>query len=448
MQTVGEILAQRQGDNWLIGAPSDRFWQLFQARSQQYSSFAGAKSTPPLVLIASPNSVDFLADFFAALNQNCDVLLANPAWGKLEWKQVLQRFQPETAPPLSVAAALAGKQRHEAKREPEILIPTGGSSGRLKFVVHTWQTLMVAVQGFLDHFELTQTHAYCVLPLYHVSGLMQVLRAFASGGTLALQMFRELEGGDRQLRHPPNGFISLVPTQLQRLLERGGHTDWLAQFKTVLLGGAPAWPDLIHSARQVKIPLALTYGMTETAAQVATLHPQDFLAGQTHSGRVLPHVQIRIEQRSAQGIGAIAIQTDSLGLAILHIDTAQRQPLAQPNGWFYPDDIGRLDEQSGLHVVGRHSHKIITGGDNVFPEEVEAAIQSTGLVKDVAVVGKRDRHWGEAVVAIYVAKRGVTTAQIQRALKPLLAPYKQPKRWIVKANLPRNAQGKLNRKNL
>ncbi|MEM8544664.1 MAG: hypothetical protein AAGF66_11830, partial [Cyanobacteria bacterium P01_H01_bin.119] len=69
-------------------------------------------------------------------------------------------------------------------------------------------------------------------------------------------------------------------------------------------------------------------------------------------------------------------------------------------------------------------------------------------VKDVAVVGKRDRHWGEAVVAIYVAKRGVTTAQIQRALKPLLAPYKQPKRWIVKANLPRNAQGKLNRKNL
>jgi len=99
--------------------------------------------------------------------------------------------------------------------------------------------------------------------------------------------------------------------------------------------------------------------------------------------------------------------------------------------------------------VGRSSDKIITGGENVFASEVEAAIRTTGLVKDVCVVGVGDRHWGEIVTAFYVPSHNTTELnQLSRALQPILSKFKQPKRWIAVTQIPRNAQGKINRQQL
>jgi O-succinylbenzoic acid--CoA ligase len=303
------------------------------------------------------------------------------------------------------------------------------------------------VQGFKEYFQLQQINSFCVLPLYHVSGLMQFMRSFTTGGKLAILPFKAIESGQILNLQESEFFISLVPTQLQRLLQNPELTEWLSQFKTVLLGGAPAWNELLEKARFYHIRLAPTYGMTETASQIATLKPHDFLKGKVSSGKILPHVQIKI--RNQQGeilnsnqIGNINIQTQSLALGYY--------PQTWKNhNYFQVDDLGYLDEQGYLNIVGRNSDKIITGGENIYPAEIESAIRATKMVMDVSVIGIPDKHWGQALTAIYIPKNSNThTSEIQTLLKDKLSKFKIPKHWIPLQTLPHNAQGKINRQQL
>lgn len=396
----------------------------------------------PLVLIAEPDPLAFLAALVAALTSDCDVVLANPAWGQSEWTAVFEQIAPTVA--LGPVPAMGGPQQAVSSLSnasiPQILIPTSGTTGSPRFVLHTWNTLSTAAQGFLNHFQTARASACCVLPLYHVSGLMQVIRAWLSGGRLLIQPFKALLAGEIALQPDTNWFISLVPTQLQRLIE-SGHQDWLAQFRAVLVGGAPAWPSLLTAA--CDLPLALTYGMSETAAQVATLLPEEFAAGHRSSGRVLPHADIQIVSESgallpAGQMGQIIVQTPALALGSLG-----GAPFSDR---FITDDVGYLDPAGYLQVRGRRSQKIITGGENVFPTEVEAALLATGQVADVCVIGLPDPEWGQAVTAVYVPSREqVTPTMLKQRISGQLSAYKCPKRWVAVEQLPRNAQGKLNR---
>ncbi len=400
-------------------------------------------STGAVVLINEADPSRFLANLWAGLLADAAIVLANPGWRQQEWQQVAEQLSPDIIlgepPPVSFGAA-------RNRPEPgQILIATGGTSGRLKFVIHTWATLTAAAQGFLAHFSQQPINSYCVLPLHHVSGLMQAMRVWLSGGRLVIQSFKQLEAGQRLITPDASWwFISLVPTQLQRLIADPGHVAWLAQFRAILLGGAPAWPDLL--ARVAQLPIALTYGMSETAAQVATLLPEDFQRGMRSSGRSLPHVQLAIhplespQQQPVDTVGRIALKTTSLCLGYW-LD----KRFAQTQGWFYPDDLGYLDRQGYLHVVGRHSQKIITGGENVFPAEVEAALMTTRLVQDACVVGVPDPVWGQAVAALYVPVDETSPHQLKTALQPILSAYKHPKHWRPIDQIPRNQQGKVNR---
>ncbi|MBD0337322.1 MAG: AMP-binding protein [Cyanobacteria bacterium Co-bin13] len=299
---------------------------------------------------------------------------------------------------------------------------------------------------------MAQVHAYCVLPLYHVSGLMQALRAFISGGKLAVQPFRSLSSGNRLDLPPQNSFISLVPTQLQRLLDQGEAT-WLSQFRAVLLGGAPAWPSLLGQARSQGIPIALTYGMTETAAQVATLLPAEFLSDRNSAGRALPHARIEIWDETGEKlppgqVGQICVYVRSLAHGYSQTSFGSQAVPADVKGWrgFLPGDVGYLDEQGYLTVVGRNNTQIITGGEKVFPEEVERVILETGLVSDVCVVGPPNSNWGQVVTALYMpGAADLDVEELRQSIMPQLSKFKQPKHWIAVESLPRNAQGKVNR---
>jgi O-succinylbenzoic acid--CoA ligase len=199
----------------------------------------------------------------------------------------------------------------------------------------------------------------------------------------------------------------------------------------------------LEAARTKQIPLALTYGMTETASQIAALKPDDFLKGYNNSGRCLPHAKIKIISDCGNflepnQIGVIAIQSDSLFLGYY-------PEFSREIKIFQTDDIGFLDWAGYLHVVGRNSQKIITGGENVFPREVEAAIIATQLVTDVAVIGIPDDRWGEAIASVYVPKEPTISATaIQRAIENKISKFKQPKYWLKLNYLPRNELGKLN----
>ncbi|MBD1873028.1 AMP-binding protein [Nodosilinea sp. FACHB-131] len=454
-QTLKALLQTRWGDDWLIGPSSQEFWQRLDELVPVFTAYKeSCGSHSPAVLIAEPDPLQFLATCLAAWAEGCTVVLANPCWGDRERQQLQALVNPKWDAPISPGIKSYPCQVVESQ-PGQILIPTGGSSGQIKFAVHSWDTLSVSIEGFQTHFGVEAVQSYCVLPLFHVSGLMQVLRVLASGGCLALQPYSDLREGKRAAL-PNGGFLSLVPTQLQDLLAFGGEfIPWLQSFRAVLLGGAPAWRSLLDQAQVAQIPVALTYGMTETAAQVATLLPEEFLAGQRSSGRPLPHVNLTIlndqgqPQRSGQA-GQVIIQAKSLALGYRGSSSKKGSSVvgsARPTGEepFATDDIGYLDDEGYLYIVGRSSTKIITGGENVFPEEIEAALLATDWVSDACVVGLPCDRWGQKLCALVVMDPLMPLKDLPEQLRSLLTAYKLPKQWILVSSLPRTAQGKLSR---
>ncbi|MEH2063469.1 MAG: 2-succinylbenzoate--CoA ligase [Nostoc sp.] len=435
-------------DNWLIGYNSHQFNQITQELYLELTQLS-ACGTPPKIILAEREPVRFLASFIAACAANCPVFLCNPDCGTEEWQQVFDLVQPDIILGIGHGASGMGHGNNNIQCliTNSIMIPTGGSSGQMKFSIHTWETLTASVQGFSEYFQLKQVNSFCVLPLYHVSGLMQFMRSFTTAGKLAIQPFKAVESGQILNIKQSEYFISLVPTQLQRLLQNPELTEWLSQFNTVLLGGAPAWNELLEKARFHRIRLAPTYGMTETASQIATLKPDDFLSGKISSGQILPHAKVTI--RNHQGeilnsnqIGNITIHAKSLALGYYPKNRENQTD-------FQVDDLGFLDEQGHLNIVGRNSDKIITGGENIYPAEIESAIQATQMVSDICVIGIPDKHWGQALTAIYIPKKSdISALKIQTLLKYKLSKFKIPKYWIPQQNLPRNSQGKINRQKL
>ncbi len=436
--------------DWLIGDDRQQFSQYFEQLYLEVTQLLH-QGTPPKILLAEPNPVRFLAGFMAACAAGCPVFLCNPSWVKQEWQQVFELVQPDLIlgyGDWGLAVRDYYPSPQPAILNPEwIMIPTGGSSGQIRFAIHTWETLMASVRGFQQYFQLQQVNSFCVLPLYHVSGLMQFLRSFTTGGQLVVLPFKELAAGVRCDIDPAEFFISLVPTQLQRLLQNPTLAAWLSRFQTVLLGGAPAWPELLEQARHHGIRLAPTYGMTETASGIVTLKPEDFLGGTMSCGQVLPHAKVTIRSPTGQLLGAsktgiITIEADSLALGYYPELFTNRDN-------FQLDDLGFFDNQGYLNIVGRNSNKIITGGENIFPDEVEAAIRATQMVNDVCVIGIRDQHWGQVLTAVYVpSNSAVSTTALKTAIEEKLSKYKRPKHWIPVESLPRNSQGKLNRQQL
>ncbi|BAY61557.1 AMP-dependent synthetase and ligase [Calothrix brevissima NIES-22] len=431
--------------DWLICDDSLQLQQLAEEFYLELIDFCASGTTPKIIL-AERQPEKFLAGFIAACSANCPVFLCNPDWGTQEWEQVFDIVQPDIIWGTEAINISPKIYQRQSKIPNWIMIPTGGSSGKIKFAIHTWDTLVASVQGFRQYFNLNYINSFCVLPLYHVSGLMQFMRSFTTGGKLAILPFKSLESGQISNIDISDFFLSLVPTQLQRLLQNPNLTNWLSQFQTVMLGGAPAWDELLEKARFHHIRLAPTYGMTETASQIATLKPDDFLGGKVNSGKILPHAKVIIHNQNGDILdnnqpGNITIQAQSLALGYY------------PKLWdnqhnFSVDDVGFLDEQGYLNIIGRNSDKIISGGENIYPCEVESVIRTTQMVNDICVIGVPDNHWGQALTAIYVPKDAYTALQIKTYIQDILCKFKIPKHWISVPELPRNSQGKINRQQL
>ncbi|MEM9538408.1 MAG: 2-succinylbenzoate--CoA ligase [Cyanobacteria bacterium P01_E01_bin.42] len=434
-------LKRRRDENWLIGYHPAQFYDLVETHRQ----YLQQQDNNSKILLVESDPLQFLSKFSAAVINNYSIFLCNPQWGDREWERVFQLVRPNLIwghLPTASDRFVISKALQKMPPEARIMIPTGGTSGKIKFVMHDWQSLSASVFGFQQYFEQKKIHSFCILPLYHVSGLMQFLRSFLTGGQLFISPYSSLKQGEFGINNPKDFFISLVPTQLQFLLDF--NPQWLSLFQTVLLGGAPAWKKLRDRARQYKIKLAPIYGMTETASGVVALKPAAFLQGNESSGRVLPHATVEIwddrgTKLAANRIGTVCVQ-------------------AKSRHWgYYPppkkflktaiatDDLGYFDEDDDLYIVGRKSQKIITGGENVFPIEVEAAILETNLVRDVVVVGVPDGTWGEAIAAAYVPRNpAIAEDEIARQLAGKLSKFKQPKYWRALSRLPRCDRGKLN----
>jgi O-succinylbenzoic acid--CoA ligase len=378
----------------------------------------------PLRVIEEREPERFMAVFAQAVAEAETVLVCDPAWGAVERAQsaALLNSEPKTQNPKLPA------------RAGWLCLPTGGTGGQLRFARHDQDTISAAVHGFCAHFNLTTVNAVGVLPLHHVSGLMAWMRCALTGGRYVPWDWKQLEAG--ALPAMPEGggwFLSFVPTQLQRLLLQPAAVDWLRGFRAIFLGGGPAWPELLQAAATARLPLSLSYGMTETAAMIAAQRPEEFLAGVRSCGVAMPHAQIEI---SAEGL--ICVSGDSLFRGYFP-DWRKPHP-------FTTEDLGHFDATGHLHIDGRRDAVIITGGKKVTPAEVEAALRATGKFADVAVVGVPDAEWGQIIVACYPANQAAPDlAVVDEMLGRVLAVYKRPKRYVAIDPWPRNDQGKVNR---
>ncbi|MDJ0843302.1 2-succinylbenzoate--CoA ligase [Crocosphaera sp.] len=436
MSNLLGIIEARLPEEWIIGYEVKYFYRLIQNYIYKLEQLKQKINYPRIILVnKNNNDLNFLAVFIAAIISNCHVFLCDPRWQKKEWKEVLNLIKPHLILGIDVDYDIKSYQNNlPLLNKGLIMIPTGGTSGNIRFAIHTWETLSESVQGFTDFFNLTEVNSFCILPLHHVSGLMQFLRSFLTQGKIIFYPYNNLKKGILPSSNFEYFFISLVPTQLQLLLTL--KPEFLRQFQTILLGGAPPWNSLLTQGRNYKLNLSPTYGMTETASQIVTLKPEYFLQGNNSTGQVLPHAQVTLTEEKL-----IKIQAKSLFLGYY--------PNYEPRDYLITDDLGYLDEENYLYILGRNSQKIITGGENVFPKEIENVILETNLVEDIAIIGVADEQWGEAVTAIYTSKDEKNDVNLlKNAIKQKLSPVKQPKYWLKVQQLPRNQQGKLNYRTL
>ncbi|MBN1404598.1 MAG: AMP-binding protein [Opitutales bacterium] len=399
-------------------------------------SSPNAAKLPPTgstLIVCEKEPERFVQLFAAGLEQGCSMWLTSPDWGSSRMAELD-----------SLSA--------EYHRPGSIMIPTGGTSGRLRFAVHSPETLRAAAEAFLDFFGERKGHrSLCCLPLHHVSGLMQLLRCALSGGRLVFSSGSDAREGLPKGFEPEGAFLSLVPTQLRRLVGDGA-ADWLSRFECVLLGGGATESALLEQSRELGIRLCPSYGMTETAALVAALKPDQFLclgvAGGV--GMALPHASIGIEETAGTTgrghiSGKVLVRAASLCRELIPGGPVDLRKGLETN------DKGSFDAEGRLHLHGRMDRVINSGGVKLDPAELEDIAFASGFVKDVAALGMADVEWGQALVMFYVpcdCYNCEIEQLLREHLRERLGPVHVPKRFVALPALPRNAACKLDTKTL
>jgi len=221
--------------------------------------------------------------------------------------------------------------------------------------------------------------------------------------------------------------LSLVPTMLDRVIETRGEKPFTG-VKAALIGGGPMTSAQLARARHAGIPVLQTYGLTEACSQVTTESPED--ADGQSAGTPLHGVEVRIINSDADGVGEIEVRGPTIAKGF--------------GEWLHTKDLGALDSRGRLKIYARRTDLIVSGGENVYPAEIEAALREHPAVQDVAVMGRDDEKWGQVPVAVLVTSEKSDDALIEWS-KARLAGFKVPRAWVRVESIPRNATGKVDR---
>lgn len=315
------------------------------------------------------------------------------------------------------------------------------------------------------------------MPLFHVGGLSILLRSVIYGIPAIVQAGFDPAAVNQAIEEEGVTIVSVVATMLRRMLEERSGKKYPDSLRCVLLGGGPAPRPLLEACASLCVPVVQTYGLTETASQVVTLAPEDALRKLGSAGKPLFPMELRIEETrvsGSEGTGSLAPRREQPrpprpgGEILVRGPSVFSGYLNQPaataktvrDGWLHTGDLGYLDDEGYLYVLDRREDLIISGGENVYPAEVEAALLAHPSVLDAGVYGIADPEWGQTVAAAVVLRetpagqpvssssryQAVDIDEIVAVCRERLAGYKVPRQVRVVDALPRNSGGKILRR--
>lgn len=336
------------------------------------------------------------------------------------------------------------------REDTALVLFTSGTTGEPKAVRLTLGNLVASATASAFRLGTSPADSWlCCLPTYHMGGLAPILRTVLYGTTLVVQQSFDTTEMAAVLEEYGITDVSLVPTQLHRLLESGW--DPPSSLDTVLLGGAPASAELLDRARARDVPVYPTYGLTETASQVATATPTEVDSHPETVGHPLLFTEITIvdergEPAESGETGELVV--DGPTVTPGYLDDAKTAEAFGEYG-LYTGDVGYRDDDGKLWILGRGDDMILTGGENVDPTEVAGTLRSHSAITDAAVVGLADEEWGERVGALVVsADDSLTKTDVETYARERLASYKVPKTIEFVPELPRTASGTVDRETI
>ncbi|MFC7063919.1 o-succinylbenzoate--CoA ligase [Halobacillus seohaensis] len=324
---------------------------------------------------------------------------------------------------------------------------TSGTTGKPKAVMHTYGNHWFSAVSSALNLGLSTNDKWLVcLPLFHVGGFSLLMKNVVYGMPIVLLNRFDAPLVNDHIMNNNVTLVSLVTVMLQRLLKSQDEL-YPSTFRGALLGGGPVPEPLLQEAGQANIPVFQSYGMTETSSQIVTLSPNDAFRKLGSAGKALSPASLRVIANdgltSPNEIGEIHVKGPMVSSGYY-----QHEPHAED--YLATGDLGYLDEEGFLFVVDRVKDMIISGGENVYPAEIESVLQEIKDIEEAAVTGINHEEWGEVPSAFVVVsdQSSITKEEIYNFCQKRLASYKVPRTINFVSELPRNAANKLVRRNL
>jgi len=436
--------------------------------------------------LCAPNSGDWLAFYFGVLKLGAVAVTYSPLLKKEEMSLLIGHSRPR----ILLAAEETLSEAEELKRAGVIekiisphgdltfgdllqkgspsfnavdrertdtaaLLYTGGTTGTPKGVMLSHENINAAIHTVVFNERSTEKdRALCFLPFNHVFGQMHIMNAtILSGGCLELLPSFDL---DKVLDVVESGRVTklfAVPTVYVRLLSVDRLKERLGAVRYCFSAAASMAAEIVKQWKErTGLPIYEGYGMTEASPTVTYNHHYRHVIGSV--GTEVPGVEVQLRDDSGKRVGKgekgeICVRGPNIMKGYLNNPEGTKAVFWE-RGWFRSGDVGVFDEDGYLYIVDRIKDMIISGGENVYPREVEEVLYRRTEIQECAVVGLPDPEWGEKVTAFLIPKPGATIHDkaLRAFLKEHLSPFKVPKAFYVVKELPKNAAGKILKREL
>jgi len=332
--------------------------------------------------------------------------------------------------------------------DPLLIVFTSGTTGRPKGAVHTQNSVFANALASVDAFDLNSSdHILTFLPLFHVGGInIQTLPTLLVGGTITLAEQFSPEIFVHGVTKAKITSVTVVPTILRALTNMEAWRDLdISSLKCMAIGSTDVPTELIAAVHQKQVPVVQIYGATETGPVTIYQKPEDAFGSVGSIGREGLNTRVRLVADSIDvGIGEPGeIWVKAPNCFSMYWEDTIETAAALEDGWFKTGDIASRDENGFYWFCDRSKNIIISGGENIYPAEIERILLQQDGVDEVAVVGKHDPKWGEVPVAVVKSDASLSAGELLNSLESRLAKFKRPKSVLFVAELPKNALGKI-----